>query len=370
MNSAYGDIIEFNTLKSTILTVISNAEVVNRQYSCKDSGIYLLYVDDFDDDKIIPFYIGQTTDFRKRFLNHIRDIESIMDYSYAEYHNEFFCSSVGRKNAFEGKYRPCKIFKYLIDHGCALDDIKMVVLEKCSKDTLYEREQHYLSLYLPAFFGFNQIPTITEQFVYRNDSAKRKMYIQNDFRNFKLYIEYGYSAFNYLHAFSGYGDEELNQRVNKLTSNHSWPTSEESLTKANYALDNYQKIFKKAYFAISELVADQLHTIFEKCKLKSKGREEDVIKAFTNHFRTPVVDIVNNNLDYLDYYFNRDKKSRMCGDLIKELYNEKAKAIEPIIKPVHSAFEQYANSRMQAVEQSRFSLIFPRKPFGDSVSFL
>ena len=49
---------------------------------------------------------------------------------------------------FNGKFRPCKILKYIKDHDCSIYDIKMVVLEKCECDKLYEREQHYLSLYL------------------------------------------------------------------------------------------------------------------------------------------------------------------------------------------------------------------------------
>lgn len=364
MNAKTEGTFEFSELKQIVLSAIKNAECcIGQQGSYQGPGIYLLYIDNFQDEKIIPFYIGKSKNVQRRYRNHIEDVKRLIQYGYENYHDEFFWSAVGRRRIFDGKYRPCKILKYLVDHDCTFDDVKMVVLEKCLEEHLDEREEYYLSLYLPAFFGFNQISTITEQFAYRNDSAGMRSIIEKDYRYFQMYMEYGYSIFNYLHGFLHYGSNELNQVVNQLIANHRWPTSEELLSRAASAFENYRKVYNEIYSCVSDRFAGQVHDIFEKCKLKSKGREGDVLAAFTIHIRAPVLNEVSANLDYLEYYFDRDKRSRECGEMIKALYHESKNDINQIVVPVQRAFNEYLDSRNQAIEQSRYSLIFPKKSF-------
>lgn len=366
MNIPSTDTIKFHELKQEIQSVILQAGVhVSRKESYQRVGIYLLYVDDFSDEKIIPFYIGKTTNFTRRYRDHLRDLKKLLEYDCAEYHNKFFWGATGSRVPFEGKYRPCKILKYLLDHDRTLDDVKMVVLEECYSEYLDEREQYYLSLYLPAFFGFNQIATITEQFAYRNDAQKRKIIIKRDYQYFQLYMEYGYSTFNYLHAFSGYGDENLDNAVDLLLSNRSWLSPKELLSHAIAAHEAYQVAYKEAYAAMSKLLSVSIHDAFLQYGIKSKSREEDVLSAFTNHFSTMVVDSVEQNLDYLRYYFNRNKKCRECGKLIEMLYEAHIDEIHKISEPVMSLFEIYIESRIQAIEQSEYSVIFPKFPYED-----
>lgn len=364
MMTQSNNVLEFESLKQTIISIISNANIiVSQKKSCQESGIYLLYVDNFEDKNIIPFYIGQTVNFQQRFKKHIDDIKKLTKYTYAEYHNIFFWSATSFKRAFEGKYRACKIFKYIVDHNCSIDDVKMIVLEKCHKEVLTEREHYYLSEYRPAFFGFNQIATITERFLYRDEPGKKRLLIEEDYQCFEKYIEYGYSTFNYLHAFSGFGNPEIDKKVNCLLLNHFWPQREELLSRSVSAFENYNKVYQVAYKEISDRYAEQIHNIFCKCTLKSKARESEVLAAFVNHFRTVIVDDINSNLDYLEYYFNRDKKSRECGELIRELYNTNADDINQINLSVKIAFEAYINSRDCAIAQSEYSIIFPQKTF-------
>lgn len=359
-----GTIIRFNDLRQDILNIIANADTyISSRNSCKDAGIYLLYVDNFEDHTIIPFYIGKTVNFQKRYSDHIRDIKALLKLRYSEYHDKFFWSAVSYKRALDGNYRPCKILKYILDHNCSIDDVKMIILEKCDKEQLLEREQYYLYKYLPAYFGFNQIAKITEQFVYRNDPEKKREIIDKDLKLFEKYIEYGYSTFNYLHAFSGHGTPELDKRVNQMLSNDLWPAQEELFSRSYSAFNNYSEIYQAAYSRIEEAFRSEIHRIFEKCKLKSKEREKEVLSAFTNHYRAYVTDDVDEHLDYLEYYFDRDKKSRECGRLIKELYITHADEIGQINSPVMIAFEEYINTRKQAIEQSRFSIIFPNNRF-------
>jgi len=64
-----------------------------------------------------------------------------------------------------------------------------------------------------------------------------------------------------------------------------------------------------------------------------------------------------------DTRFPTKRISYGCGKLIKELYTIHADEISQINTPVMIAFEEYINSRKQAIEQSRFSIIFPKNRF-------
>lgn len=356
--------IKYTDLKQTILNLISSAEFfVSEKNSCQDSGIYLLFVDNFEDEKIIPFYIGKTTNFQKRFKQYIKDIKNLMYHSYAEYHSIFVQGAITSKRIFDGEYRKCKIFKYIIDHNCTLESLKMIILEKCPESQLNEREQYYLNKFLPAFFGFNQIATITEQFTYRNDPIKRKNIIEKDCQCFYEYMEYGFSTFNYLHAFSGLGNPDLDKKVNLLLFNDLWLSQKELYSNIIDVFENYKNTYSKAYNIITDKYANQLHSIFEKYRFKSKGREADVMSVFTNNLDTIFLEDVSNNIGYLKYYFSRDKRSRACGEEIKELYNIHIEEIEKISNPVKIAFEEYINARNSAIKQSRFSIIFPERTF-------
>ena len=63
MKNSYAEI------KQQVLEIINQNKhnEVNRKTIFKESGIYMLYVDCFDDDNIIPFYIGQTNNFQERY---------------------------------------------------------------------------------------------------------------------------------------------------------------------------------------------------------------------------------------------------------------------------------------------------------------
>ena len=58
----------FNSIKNKVYELLNNPEKkeVTRDTDYNFSGVYMLYIDDFSDDKILPIYIGQTKDFQKR----------------------------------------------------------------------------------------------------------------------------------------------------------------------------------------------------------------------------------------------------------------------------------------------------------------
>ena len=293
----------------------------------------------------------------------LEDLKKIMQHSYSEYSNKFFLSAISNKRAFEGKYRPCKIFKYIIDHNCKIDDLKMIVLEKCDEEDLYKKEQYYLSTYLPSFFGFNQIATITEQFEYSNNPELKRSIIKNDLLCFKKYMEYGYSTFNYLHSFLEYGNSELNQKVNLLLSNSHWLSKNERLKNTLDSFEEYQNTYKESYREMSNVFSEQVHNIFCKYKLKSKARETEVLSVFINPYHIQVILDDNSTLEYLKYYFDRDKNSKECSKSLKALYDENIEKINEISTPARTAYEHYLQSKKSAIDQSEYSIIFPNNPF-------
>ena len=63
----------FDELKNKIKELIkeNKDKEISNKTKYNSAGIYLLYVDNFSDNKIIPFYIGQTVDLQKRYKKHL-----------------------------------------------------------------------------------------------------------------------------------------------------------------------------------------------------------------------------------------------------------------------------------------------------------
>ena len=78
MHTSYAEI------KQQVLEIINRNKhnKVDRKTNINKSGIYMLYVDCFDDDKIIPFYIGQTSDFQERHRQHYGELLSLNRLDY------------------------------------------------------------------------------------------------------------------------------------------------------------------------------------------------------------------------------------------------------------------------------------------------
>ena len=56
-------------------------------------------------------------------------------------------------NFYDGHYKACKIFQYMVDHDCTLKDFHMIVLEELEinnnniQELLDKKEQEYFSKY-------------------------------------------------------------------------------------------------------------------------------------------------------------------------------------------------------------------------------
>ena len=151
----------FDEIKNKVIEIINsgNYEEITMDSNNKKVGIYMIYVNKFDDKKIIPIYIGQTgngknRNFKNRYKEHLQEIMALNRFKYELYKENLL------ENFYDGHYKACKIFQYMIDNNCTLKDFRMIVLEELDEtnsnieELLDEKEQEYFSKFLPAFFFF------------------------------------------------------------------------------------------------------------------------------------------------------------------------------------------------------------------------
>lgn len=169
------------------------------------SGIYMIYIDNFTSKKIVPFYIGQSTDIQRRYKKHFSEIIALNRLSYDEYYKYFFSES---GSFYEGGFKACKIFKHMIENHCTLEDFHMVVLEEVEKEYLDEKEQEYFQRLLPSFFGFNQLNSFLYELKFRFSNTHMSNSEIDDYFNILLedvkgidsYYEFGFTRFNLEHS--------------------------------------------------------------------------------------------------------------------------------------------------------------------------
>ena len=354
---------KFQSIKTEILNLIQHSREVAKDTPSSGTGIYLFYVDDFSDNRVLPIYIGQTTNFKRRLRKHIADISEVNAISYPDYHNRFLW---GAKH-FDGHFKACKIFKYMVEHGCTMDSLHMVILEECSKENLSLREQFYFSRYLPAFFGFNQINTATEKWQYQTTSSNEYREIMHtDAELFRNYIGYGFTHFNYLHAFRGSPDNIYRDFLdNAVNQANYWDIStlSENITYLSHLHSTYTEAFENARLAMAALFSNSIHEIFEQCKFNSKSQESNVLFLLTNNYEAPEVSDVIGRKEYLEHYMNRNRRSRECGRLLQELFASHLDEIIRLNTPVKQAFKAYTDYRHTILSHRDLVLIFPNTPY-------
>ena len=173
----------------------------------KVSGIYMIYINNFSSESVIPIYIGRAEDIQGRFKQHFEEILALNRLSSEEYKNYFFSKST---SFYEGKFKSCKIFKYMLENKCTLQDFRMLVLEEADKEFLVKKEQEYFQRFLPSFFGFNQFNSFLKQLEFRfrssdiqinNDETREFLRILlEDVETISSYSKYGYTRFNFQQA--------------------------------------------------------------------------------------------------------------------------------------------------------------------------
>ena len=189
---------DFKKIRSHIIKLTGNEQISKSTHS-KVGGIYMLYIDNFDDDYIIPFYVGRTSSFSRRLSQHISEIKKLMGYSRRKY------NSLVEEGEFEGHYLYCKMYAYLDSHHCTLKDVKMVILEEIPEEKKRPpREDFYIQSLYASFFGFNQYLFHTrfgefQSIDFTEDEAPVKIILdllKKEIPLMAYYYDYGYNAIN------------------------------------------------------------------------------------------------------------------------------------------------------------------------------
>ncbi|WP_052948788.1 hypothetical protein [Mesobacillus campisalis] len=184
-----------------------------QEHSCREitpetkynvSGIYMIYINNFHSDKIVPIYIGQSKDVQKRCKVHLNEILALNRLSYNNYYNYFFSKS---NSFYEGRFKSCKIFKFMIENNCTLRDVRMVLLEHVEIQDLDMKEQEYIKRLNASYYGFNQLNSFLAYFKLRREIAPVSeaedflSIVQEDIEGIYSYYDYGFTRFNFEHSF-------------------------------------------------------------------------------------------------------------------------------------------------------------------------
>ncbi|HDX9577080.1 TPA: excinuclease ABC subunit C [Bacillus pseudomycoides] len=346
----------------------------------KISGIYMLYIDHFTSDTIVPFYIGQTIDIQKRYGNHLKELMALNRISYEEYREYFF---VHNSPYFNGSYKACKIFKYLIENQCTIQDLRMVILEEVDKPYLKEVEQEYFDRLVPAFLGFNQMNTIQEVNLLRevtDETISKFLHVlRKDLDNIFQYYKYGYSKFNYENcfpkslAFIEKRKEELQggsvSQYEKVKSdleklrNH-FPADQPicDIEKCQEFIDAAEEAFERSEVAYKEAVLSLESRLIQKC-------EELEIYSTKTPINNFIKSIVTDEKVKFKNYFLRYMKSKECQLDFYDLFDEHIQLVEDALVDRNTKEEQiqivknaYDDCLLENSKQE-YQLIFPSVPY-------
>ena len=357
----------FEEIRDKVKNKISNRDIeeINNKTDNKNIGIYMIYIDNFKDDRIIPIYIGQTgcgknRNFQNRYKEHLQEIMALNRLEYNYYKELLF------DNFYDGHYKACKIFQYMVDHSCTLKDFHMIVLEKIDdnsnniQEVLDKTEQKYFSEYLPAFFGFNQINTIVESnkefFANFKElkgftiSDKLLKYELEDCENFIKYFGYGYTKFNYYHCYPKIYpikenakkiEYELVEKKELLNSkyfdenkfkeyNDKIPKLEKKYERSKRELEQNKNLFKELYEPkIKEYCENNKIGIIQKYQDIIDVliyQEKEKIENFEKYLKRKkisinILDVFNKDSEYVNWrknHINLMKKNNELKDEIRK----------------------------------------------------
>ena len=354
----------FSEIKEAVRTIVDSYPHISDDYTGPKTGIYMLYIDDFSDNSIIPIYVGKTLDFKQRLYQHQRDIGVINTMSFADYQMVFLRGAYEMRCPYDGKYKACKIFKYMLDHQCSWKKLRMTVLEPCEKGQLAEKEEFWISKLYPAYVGFNQIDSITLQWNLRNQPQQQRALALKEAELFRQYLDYGYSAFNYLCAFTNnpYNPykEELDQRSMQRISGPFLQESPQKLMEVFGSLyEDYEKAYRLAKTTIEERYAPVIHELFLKHKIKSKIRENEVIELMVNSDPHNIIPTVYQTKEYLRYYMAQGKARKTCGVQLDEYIRSQSSDLSILTSQVKITYQLWVNHISKSIASSRYGLIFP-----------
>ncbi|OSX89590.1 hypothetical protein BTJ45_04401 [Bacillus mycoides] len=343
-------------------------------------GIYMIYINHFTNDHIVPIYIGQSNNVQKRYEQHFKQLFALNRLSYDEYEEYFFSNS---RSYYEGKFKTCKIFKYMVENNCTLHDFHMTILEEVDIEHLAEKEQEYFQQLLPSFFGFNQLNSLIE-------SHKLKMFddleidrylnvLQEDVNGITSYYNYGFTRFNFEHSLPENYSFLLKEK-NQL--------SNETLIKYEKVTCNVDTLLKQYNLDIEKIELQSL------CVQEKKAREVDTLarekyneavellkSAVSDKFKK--LNIYNNKVlitNFINSIFSSEKTkyrelfyeyldSKQCDLDFYEMFDEQIHEVKDTLKEreynsklYYKAKEIWTQSKNENINK-RYKMIFPSNRF-------
>jgi len=345
---------EFESIKEKIINLSKDKKEITSKTKYKTGGIYMLYIDKFEDDKIIPFYIGKTHDFQDRHKEHMKEIFAINRLSKEYYEYAII------NDYFEGAYKSCKIFKYLIDNECTLKDIHMVILEEIEEETKRtEREVLYINKYCAPFFGFNQLNSITLSM----ENKINKEYFENiktDILNIEKYINYGFNKVNYLLAKKIFEGNEP-KLLKELRTINEIKEIDKIVEKGKAIVDervNLKKYVNKTSKEKCKLLCGKfIDTFFEKNNLKSEEKKKQIIEGLIYNEEKNKADVIR----YIQR-FSTDNKEDIFKIILEKENGKDILKIAEKVEQSKKEIEEYGYD-VYDLKKEIFKDILPKKDF-------
>lgn len=174
----------------------------------KTTGIYMLYVNDFSDDHVLPVYVGKSTGKRGvqcRYTEHLSKLVALNRYSSSAYERLIL-----RTSKIDGSYLYTKVLKYIADHGKTLDAVRCVLIEECDEEVAFQRESHWMDRLHSQFLGFNQVDSNTVSRRADGDDVIQEIQgahdlIVSDLDECARFFEYGFTRFNFRYVLDSFG---------------------------------------------------------------------------------------------------------------------------------------------------------------------
>ncbi|MBQ8813050.1 MAG: GIY-YIG nuclease family protein [Lachnospiraceae bacterium] len=348
----------FEKAKRDILSIIcKSSKEVTRKTNENTSGVYMVYVDNFSDTQIIPFYIGQTSNFQERYKKHLSELLSLNRlrkncYIYAM-----------QKESYNGHYRACKIFSYMVDHQCDLNDFHMVVLDEISDEhERLKRENEYINELSAPFLGFNQMNCIVDSINYKYGMRTKEEFLRtvvSDIQKLVYHADYGYWLFNWYLVCGFWGMLE---------------EQEKALIKENEMLVQvmaYKNRLEKIYMQMAvirrynhyeglenawQICKSTIIDFFAQNKLRSKDKQQLSLKVWLFNFEDDKTE--------LEKYFNRYSE-RIKTNLLDILSSEHGKELEPIKTRILSNQKKYREleQEKEVILDQIFSPLIPKEEY-------
>lgn len=369
--------------------ISSNNDYIDYSTKNNASGIYMIYIDNFSDDKILPIYIGKSNNLQKRYETHYKEILSLNHLSYDTYYQYFYHNG---HNFYDGHFRVCKIFKYMLDHNCDLKDYKMIVLEYGDNDKLEELEQKYIKMFKAEFFGFNQLNIISlYPLVFRsmdNQDENNIIYFLNkaieNCYEINKYIDYGFTKFNYNYSVYGlkqFSSGIVSEKVNILENKFNFLLSE---LREIISFDCYKDIemleLQKSKLKEERIVVakpiDESYKKVEEAKQTLKKKVKILLKdykVYSAKFNCFISGIFNDEdkKDFNNYLKKKNIHIRpyyRLADDIDEIYNLQQN-ISIVKNSLQESLDRISdeickiNDRIYIYKKQIMSLIFPLSKF-------